>query len=354
MKKTVLIIEDNEDIRESTAEILELAGYLVLKAGNGKTGVELAQAHRPDLVLCDIMMPELDGYGVLYLLGKNPDTASIPFIFLTAKAERTDMRKGMEMGADDYLTKPFDDVELMNAIESRLNKQEKQQAFYSRSLESLNQLAGQNNGLTELKKVIAERKIRQIKKKQVIYYEGDMAQGIYLVLSGRVKAVKLSEDGRELITAMYGPEEYMGIHALLLDEPYNETAEASEDSAICLLPKELVYELLNLYPAVGQQFIKILSNNLRNKEEQLLQLAYHSVRKRMAGILLRLVKQYSPGQDEEENCLRISREDMASMAGMATETVSRTLSDFKDEGLIEKKGSQIRLLDKARLIRMKN
>ena len=112
MQTTLLIIEDNEDIRESTAEILELAGYTVLKAENGKKGVELAQAHLPDLILCDIMMPELDGYGVLYLLNKNPETATIPFIFLTAKTERVDMRKGMEMGADDYLTKPFDEIEL--------------------------------------------------------------------------------------------------------------------------------------------------------------------------------------------------------------------------------------------------
>ena len=125
MKIKILIIEDNNDIRESTAEILELTGYEVLQASHGKSGVELAQQHNPDLILCDIMMPELDGYGVLYMLSKNPDTATIPFIFLTAKAERLDFRKGMEMGADDYLTKPYDDIELLNAIEIRLQKKER-------------------------------------------------------------------------------------------------------------------------------------------------------------------------------------------------------------------------------------
>ena len=122
--RTVLIIEDNEDIRESTAEILEFADYKVYTAENGKKGVELAQSHQPDIILCDIMMPELDGYGVLYMLNKNEQTASIPFIFITAKTERVDMRKGMEMGADDYLTKPFGDMELLNAIETRLQKRE--------------------------------------------------------------------------------------------------------------------------------------------------------------------------------------------------------------------------------------
>ena len=120
--KSVLVIEDNTDIRENTVEILDLAGYKTFSAENGKRGVELAQKERPDLIVCDIMMPELDGYGVLHLLKKNADTESIPFIFLTAKIERTDFRKGMEMGADDYLSKPFDGIELLNAIEARLKK----------------------------------------------------------------------------------------------------------------------------------------------------------------------------------------------------------------------------------------
>ncbi|TZF86238.1 response regulator (plasmid) [Pedobacter sp. BS3] len=352
MQTTLLIIEDNEDIRESTAEILELAGYTVLKAENGKKGVELAQAHLPDLILCDIMMPELDGYGVLYLLNKNPETATIPFIFLTAKTERVDMRKGMEMGADDYLTKPFDEIELMNAIESRLSKRKQQQAFYSRSLENLQQLA-QHGGLAELQKLVSERKVRHIRKKQVIYYEGDPVQGIYLVISGRVKAFKLSEDGRELVTGIYEPEEYFGIHALILNEAYNETTEAIEDTTVCLLSKDVVRQLLHTYSDIGQKFINILSNNLREKEEQLLQLAYHSVRKRMAEVLLRLSRQKG-SETGGSSSIRISREDLAAMAGMATETVSRTLSDFKEEGLISKQGSQIELLDVVRLQRMKN
>src|SRR5476651_6950 len=160
MNKKVLIIEDNNDIRENVVEILELAGYSVHAASNGKTGVELAIKHTPDVILCDIMMPELDGYGVLYMLNKNPGASAIPFIFLTAKAERVDLRKGMEMGADDYLTKPFDDMELLNAIESRLKKKDLQESFYSKSLDKLNNLISKNNGLAELRKIIQERKTR--------------------------------------------------------------------------------------------------------------------------------------------------------------------------------------------------
>jgi len=122
MNKKILLIEDNAEMRENTAEILQLAHYKVIAAMNGKEGVELAEKEEPDLIICDIMMPVLDGYGVLHMLSKNEKTASIPFIFLTAKAERTDFRKGMEMGADDYITKPFDSDVLLSKIKAVLKR----------------------------------------------------------------------------------------------------------------------------------------------------------------------------------------------------------------------------------------
>lgn len=350
MKTKILIIEDNNDIRESTVEILELVGYEVKEADNGKTGFELAWQYQPDLILCDIMMPELDGYGVLYLLNKNPETAAIPFIFLTAKAERLNFRKGMEMGADDYLTKPFDDVELLSAIEGRLGKREKQQAFYSKALQNIEQLAQKSgSGINELQQLIASRKVRPLKKRQILYYDGDQPQGLFLVLQGCIKTIKLADDGRELLTGLFKAEDYMGVAALLVDENYNETAEVIEDSLVCLLPKENILALINNYPEVSSQFIKILSNNVREKEEQLIELAYHSVRKRLAQTLVRLSR-----QSDNPKQFKISRDELAAMAGMATETVSRTLSDFKDESLIEKKGSLVQVLDLNRLTKMKN
>ncbi|WP_324288385.1 response regulator [Pedobacter sp. SL55] len=122
MSKKILIIEDHDEIRANVVEILEMALYTVIEAENGMAGTEMAIKHLPDLILCDIMMPELDGYGVLYMLNKHTETADIPFIFLTAKAEHADLRKGMELGADDYLIKPFNGMELLNAIDIRLRK----------------------------------------------------------------------------------------------------------------------------------------------------------------------------------------------------------------------------------------
>ena len=120
--KTILLIEDDIVLRENTKELLELSDYNVTTAANGKLGLQAAIATLPDIIVCDIMMPELDGYGVLEGLSKQDSTMHIPFIFLSAKTERHDVRKGMDLGADDYITKPFSEDEIISAIESRLAK----------------------------------------------------------------------------------------------------------------------------------------------------------------------------------------------------------------------------------------
>ncbi|MDB9313488.1 response regulator [Spirulina sp. CS-785/01] len=119
----ILVIEDEMDIRENLLECLEIEDYETLSAENGAIGVEIALTHSPDLIICDIMMPDLDGYGVLEALRQVPKTEMIPFIFLTALADKTSTRKGMELGADDYLSKPCTPEELLNAVRSRLRKQ---------------------------------------------------------------------------------------------------------------------------------------------------------------------------------------------------------------------------------------
>ena len=116
----ILVIEDTIEVRENICEILSLDGYKVIEAPNGKIGIEKAIKEQPDLILCDVLMPELDGFGALKILNKNQKTHHIPVIFLTAKAEKGDFRKGMGLGAADYITKPFDDTELLEAIKKRV------------------------------------------------------------------------------------------------------------------------------------------------------------------------------------------------------------------------------------------
>jgi DNA-binding response OmpR family regulator len=125
MKKTVLVIEDSSDVRSLISDMLEMSGFDSILAENGLIGVEMARLHRPDLILCDVRMPELDGYGTLEALRKDEATASLPFIFLTGLCDEGQMRQGMDLGADDYITKPFTVAELICAVNARLEKQER-------------------------------------------------------------------------------------------------------------------------------------------------------------------------------------------------------------------------------------
>lgn len=124
--KRILVIEDEPEMRRNLATLLRLEKFEPLTAENGRTGLELARREAPDLILCDVMMPELDGYGVLQALRADPRLALIPFIFLTARGEREDLRNGMNLGADDYLTKPVAKGELLRAIEARLQRSAQQ------------------------------------------------------------------------------------------------------------------------------------------------------------------------------------------------------------------------------------
>lgn len=350
MMTKILLIEDNDDIRENVVEILELSGFEVYAANNGRQGVELALKHKPDIILCDIMMPEMDGYGVLETLNTHPDSKATPFIFLTAKAERLDIRKGMELGADDYLTKPFDDFELLRAIESRLKKREVYQLFYGHSPERLNEIISKKDGLAELKSIMQERNSRMFKKNQVIHHEGDRVTGIYFILSGKVKTARLTQDGRELITGIYKADDYLDINIVLSNDTYTDTAIALEESELSFLPAEQFDKLLFMYPDIGARFIRLLSKNINEKEERLMHIAYSSVRKRIAESILRLVEQH--GEDAKK--VKVSRDDLAAISGTAPETVSRTLTDFRAEGLIDKTGSTLTVLDRAKLERLKN
>jgi DNA-binding response OmpR family regulator len=350
--KTILLIEDNTDVRENIAEILELANYTVIQASNGKLGVEYAQSRKPDLIICDIMMPVLDGYGVIHLLNKNAETASIPFIFLTAKSERGDFRKGMEMGADDYITKPFDDVELLKAVESRLKRSEMLRAEFSKDMEGLNKFFDEIKDIDALKKLSAERRVKLYKKKEIIFSEGNSPNYLYFLVKGKIKTFKSHEYGKELITTLHKEGDFFGYLALLEEGSYTDTAEALEDSEVCLIPKEDFFSLIYNNMSVMKKFIRILSDNITEKEEQLVNLAYSSVRKRVAEALVQLQHLYD-NKKEKSFSISISREDLANMVGTATESLIRTLSDFKEEKLVEIKGSNITIVDLEKLKRLK-
>lgn len=162
----ILVIEDDDLIRETLQELLELEGFQVVTAENGLVGVQIAQAEHPDLTICDVMMPELDGYGVLAQLQQHPETAMIPFLFLTAKASLTDMRQGMNLGADDYLTKPFTLAELRQAIAIRFSKQASlmQQYWQERDrARSLQQQSQDHQNMAEVQEDILKKMLLELR-----------------------------------------------------------------------------------------------------------------------------------------------------------------------------------------------
>ncbi len=348
----ILLVEDNNEIRENTGEILELAAYKVSLATNGKEGYEMAVKETPDLIVCDIMMPVLDGYGLLHLISKNEALKSIPFIFLTAKTERGDFRKGMEMGADDYITKPFTDIELLNAIESRLQKI-KSQKEHANASKNLNDFFDEIKNEDALEKLTDSKIINHYKKKQRIYSEGNHPHSLYYLNSGKIRTYKINDIGKELTISLYNEGDFFGYNALLENSVYKENAETLEESEIGTIGRQDFEILINNNKKVAQKFIKLLAHNISEKEEQLINLAYNSLRKRVADSIITLSQKYKE-EGNPDFIIHISREDLAHIAGTTTESLIRTLSDFKSEKLIEAEAGYVRILNEKKLLQMLN
>ena len=347
---SILVIDDNADIRENTAEILELAGYKTFTAENGKQGVEVALKEKPTVIVCDIMMPELDGYGVLHLLRKNTETQNIPFIFLTAKTERSDFRKGMEMGADDYITKPFDDIELLNAIEIRLKKVAILDSGYASSQQGIAQFIKDVKDSGLLKQLSDQYDIESYPKKQTLYQEGKRPRYLYYLSKGKVKAFKQHPDGKEYITDLFSQGDFIGYSALINDKNYDDSTVVLEEAEIMQIPKEDFLQMIYTDITIAAKFIRIITQNVKEKEERLLSLAYSSLRKRVAKALVDISTKFNA--TEPNKPIEISREDIAQYVGTATESLIRTLSDFKAEKLIEIKEGKITIgsLDKLKTL----
>ncbi len=344
---TVLLIEDNVEIRENTAEILELANYRVITAENGKDGIEKASTEKPDVIVCDIMMPVLDGYGVLHMLNKSEALREIPFIFLTAKTERLDFRKGMEMGADDYITKPFTELELLNAIEQRIKKVNHIKEKYANGQYDMKTLFEEMGKESVWEEFSSGRFTNVYKKKQIIYSEGNHPSNLFFVNKGKVKLYKSNDDGKDLTIGLYGEGDYFGYMSLLKHSVYRETAEAMEESEVAMIPRTEFESLIGENPLIMKKFIQLLAGNIAEKENQLLGLAYNSLRKRVADALLLLREKFGNGQSPFS--IHISREDLANIAGTATESLIRTLSDFKGEKLIDIRDGHIVLINEKKL-----
>lgn len=346
--KKILLIEDDAVLRDNTAELLELLNYQVEVAANGKIGVEKAKNETPDIIICDIMMPQLDGYGVLEQLGKDSHTQNIPFIFLSAKTERQDVRKGMNMGADDYITKPFSEDELVSAIESRIAKaailkdmRGNEDAGFSMNTDK------EFSSFNDLKSFFdTNGTVYNYKKGQAIYEEGQNSNALFLIKKGIVKCYKFDEQGKELTTDLHKVSDIFGYTSFLQNIPYQETSTALNDTTLVGISKEEFKNILDRNPQITFELIELLTDDLKGVKDQLLQMAYSSVQRKTASTILKFAEKLDPKQSD---AIKISRSDLASVAGIATETLIRTISNFKKEGLIDIEGRNIKILDLKKL-----
>ncbi|WP_178988325.1 response regulator [Winogradskyella schleiferi] len=345
--KTVLLIEDDTVLRENTAELLELSNYDVITATNGEIGLEKALREKPDIIVCDIMMPILDGYGVLEGLSKHNETKFIPFIFLSAKTEHKDVRKGMDFGADDYITKPFTEDEIVSAIESRIAKANlfKEERESDKRINETNE--DELRTLNDLKNFFDDNgTVFSYHKDDIIYKEGHNSNYIYLILKGIVRCYKFDEKGKELTTALHKEDDLFGYTSFTQNIPYRETAAALEDLEMVGVSKAELKDVLDKNHKVTLEVIQLLTDDITGVKDQLLQMAYSSVKRKTASTILRFAEKINSKPDDP---IKISRYDLASVAGIATETFIRTMSDFKKQGLIEMDGRNIKVIDLEKL-----
>lgn len=349
--KKVLFIEDDTVVRENTAELLELAEYDVITASDGKAGVALAMQAQPDIIVCDIMMPEMDGYSVLQELANDPETRQIPFIFLSAKTEHKDVRRGMDLGADDYLTKPFEEEELISAIESRLAKVAILNKIRENNTRGLKESHSREkvSSLKDLREMATKYDLEIFKTGETIYEEGKQSHHFFFIDRGVIKSHRMDQYGKELITSIYKEGDFFGNTVFSKNATYEENATAMEETRVYAIPKEDFKDILVNNSNITLELIDMMGDNISGIKEQLLEMAYGSVRKKAARTILLFSQKI---RRHPTQSIRISRSDLASVAGMASETLIRTLSDFKKEGLLEIEGRNIKLLNVEALKRI--
>lgn len=348
--KTILVIDDNAEMRENLVGILEMANYKVLAAPDGQAGVDMAVRSGPDLILCDIMMPVIDGYNVLRMLSTDPATRSIPFIFITALGDRNDFRKGMRLGADDYIIKPFDGHELLQTIRMRLKKKlDIEDAVSARKID-LKELMDIHKPV-DVNNFIGSGPLRLYKKNEVVFTEGQQATEVFFINNGKIKTYKSSRDGKELVTGLHASGTFIGFAPFFYNAINSETAMALEDSQVYVFQNEEFLKAVFTNVHAAKKIMHILSSALIETQRRLLEVAYYTVRQRVASTLLWIYERYGPGQPKDL-VITESRRDLSGIIGTAVDSLNRTLADLKEEGLIDIIDSGITLLDKKRLERL--
>jgi len=341
----IVVIEDQFEVRDNLAEILELSGYKVYQAADGATGVTAVQTHLPDLILCDVMMPRLDGYGVLKILRADPATRHIPFVFLTAKSENVDVRKGMGLGADDYLIKPFDDVDLLETIRLRIDRMNLRSSQLSDDTRSDRHFFDEKKARERLHSLFADGEEWHYKSGDTLYREQTACHWIYRVQSGRVKSIRQNSIGKSLLSVISTKGHLVGYVPALSTEIHHDTAKCMEDTTVRVIPIRALQDLLLNDAEASMLLLRDMAQHIDECQNRVLDMAYSSVRRKVATAILSVIP-------DPSDSTTITREDLSQIAGVAKETLIRTLSDFKSTGIISTADDIVKVLNRKALVQM--
>ena len=351
--KKILVIEDNPDIRDNISEFLALEGYEVFSSASGKSGLEIAFAEKPDLILCDIIMPNLDGYAVLYLLSKNKDTMNIPFMFLTARNEKSNIQKGLGLGATNYLVKPFTEDELLDAM--KLGLQKISQTGTTHSCPEIELINFINDARNQYHIPLSKDGIRSktYGKDELIFKRGDQPAAAYYLIKGEIKSYLLNDKDSQFTTNRHRNGEFFGYLAIMEGTEHEDNALTEEESSLIEISSYDFLKLMHYDDALGKRFIKLLSGQNLPKEERLISLSYYSIRRRIIEKLLLLAKEIDLRERELE-LMDILEEKSDMNPELNYGHTASVLNDLKNDHLINIKEGKISIREEMKLQRILN
>ncbi len=345
--RKILLIASDPAIRTMTTDILALAHYQVLLAQDGKNGVELAEAEHPDVIITEVAMPGLDGYGVMHLLQSHPWFNNTLFIVLCSSCDKAELRRAMSLGADDVIIKPFDGTELLSCIEVRSKKRE--WLIKENGHDSLLEVPPSLTEKELMTQLISDRNIDRYNRRQLIYKRGDRPTKLFYLINGKARSFASHPDGKDLAIDLFGPGDFLGYTDIIKNINYAESVETIDYAELAVIPRSDFEQLVFQNSQFAKRFIDLVVTRSKMMEQRLLWMAYHTLRQKVAAALLHLMEKYGNGQQAPFE-INLNRSVFASIAGTATESSIRTLGDFRSEKLIELEADgTIRILQPKRL-----
>ncbi|MES1224417.1 MAG: response regulator, partial [Bacteroidota bacterium] len=331
--------------------MLELEAYEVLTATNGKEGVEIAFSEVPDIIFCDIRMPDLDGYSVLYLIGKNKRTMHIPFIFLTALTERLQVKKGLGLGAAGYVKKPFTEKDLLQAMNSVTRQRTDEEAARLCTVQDITDV------MIHAELIGAPISVEGLAKKIIyrhagLFLENGQPDSVYYVVSGRVRSYLFNDNHIKFTTNLHGPGEFLGYAAILEGTVHKDNAEADEDSVLLTIPVNDFLQLINFKRSLAEQIVELLSGFDPQNVKKIMSLVYLSYRNKVVETLLEISYKTEPHKEQRDLEHEKLKRHINQYAGSINEYLHGILDELCADNLICIKEGNIVIHDEKKLMNL--